>query len=66
MSCCFFLVPARSGVPDPAALAAFDWLLKEVEPIVGLKLMMTLTNGLPDYGGMQQYVRWGTCVQQQQ
>jgi endo-1,4-beta-mannosidase len=53
-----------SGVPDPTALAAFDWLLDEVEALGGVKLMMTLTNCLADYGGMQQYVRWGTCVQQ--
>jgi endo-1,4-beta-mannosidase len=45
-------------VPDPTALAAFDWLMDEVESLGGLKLMMTLTNCLADYGGMQQYVRW--------
>lgn len=48
----------RPGVPDPAALAAFDWLVDEVESMGGLQLMMTLTNCLADYGGMQQYVRW--------
>ncbi|WIA09185.1 hypothetical protein OEZ85_008596 [Tetradesmus obliquus] len=48
----------RPGVPDPAALAAFDWLMDEVEALGGIKLMLTLTNCLADYGGMQQYVRW--------
>lgn len=46
-----------AGVPDPTALTAFDWLINEVEMMGGMKLMLTLTNGLPDYGGMQQYVR---------
>lgn len=54
-----FPAPAYAcvGVPDPTALAAFDWLVDEVEKMGGMQLMMTLTNGLSDYGGMQQYVR---------
>jgi len=48
----------QPGRPDEAALKRFDWLLNKVEEIGGIKLMMTLTNCLPDYGGMQQYVRW--------
>jgi hypothetical protein len=44
-------------VPDPEALKGFDWLLDEVEKIGGLQLMMTLTNCLTNYGGMQEYVR---------
>jgi len=48
----------KPGVPDPTSLAAFDWLVDEVESMGGMQLMMTLTNGLSDYGGMQQYVRW--------
>lgn len=50
-------VYACAGVLDPAALAAFDWLVDEVEKMGGMQLMMTLTNCLSDYGGMQQYVR---------
>jgi hypothetical protein len=61
LSCCLPLHVlascAGAGVPDPTALAAFDWLLDEVESLGGVKLMMTLTNCLADYGGMQQYVR---------
>jgi endo-1,4-beta-mannosidase len=44
-------------VADSEALKGFDWLLDEVEKMGGIKLMMTLTNGVNDYGGMQQYVR---------
>jgi endo-1,4-beta-mannosidase len=35
--------------------------MDEVESLGGIKLMLTLTNCLADYGGMQQYVRWVTA-----
>jgi hypothetical protein len=47
----------HAGVADPDGLKGFDWLVDEVEAIGGLKLMMTLTNCVNDYGGLQQYVR---------
>jgi hypothetical protein len=46
-----------AGVANSEALKGFDWLLDEVEKMGGIKLMMTLTNCVNDYGGMQQYVR---------
>jgi len=35
--------------------------LDQVKEVGGLQLMMTLTNHLPDYGGMVQYVRWAAA-----
>lgn len=36
---------------------ALDWVVAEAGRR-GLKLLLNLTNYLPDYGGMLQYVRW--------
>jgi hypothetical protein len=50
------------------AVLGFDELLKKVDDFnknhagSEIKLMMTLTNCVNDYGGLQQYVRWGVVT----
>jgi mannan endo-1,4-beta-mannosidase len=39
-------------------LAGLDWLLVEAGRR-GLRLLLTLTNYWKEFGGMQQYLRWG-------
>ncbi len=42
-------------------LCGLDWLVAECCKR-GLRLLLVLTNYWPDYGGMQQYVRYAAFV----
>jgi hypothetical protein len=46
------------GVYSGEVLAGLDWLLVEAGRR-GLRLLLTLTNYWKEFGGMQQYLRWG-------
>lgn len=46
------------GVLNMDMMKRFDWLMDQVRAEGGLKLMMTLGNRLPNYGGMCAYVNW--------
>ena len=46
-----------TGEFDERVFQALDWVLAEAAKR-GLRLLLALINYWPDYGGMQQYVRW--------
>jgi len=47
------------GVYNRRVFRGFDWAVAEAGRR-GIKLVLTLTNYFPDYGGMLQYVNWTT------
>ena len=47
----------HSGVYDERVLAGLDWVIAQCGGR-GLRLLLVLTNYWPQYGGLQQYVRW--------
>jgi mannan endo-1,4-beta-mannosidase len=60
----FFDDPAQAsalqpgpGVYNESAFRAMDWVLHRADQ-AGVRLMISLVNRWPEFGGMQQYVRW--------
>jgi mannan endo-1,4-beta-mannosidase len=45
------------GVYNSAAFDSLDYAIAKAGQL-GIKLVLVLTNNWPDYGGMQQYVKW--------
>lgn len=63
-----FPLQPQAGQLDASVLSdGLDYVLSQAQAY-GIKLILTLTNYYPDYGGMQQYVSWanstGGVVQQ--
>jgi mannan endo-1,4-beta-mannosidase len=45
------------GVYDEAAFRAMDYVLHQAD-LAGVRLLISLVNRWPDFGGMEQYVQW--------
>ena len=45
------------GVFNEAAFRAFDYVLHKAD-LAGVRLLIALTNGNPEFGGVPQYLQW--------
>ena len=51
------VVSAKQTIEQALYREGLDYLVTEAR-LSGIRLIMTLTNGKNDYGGMRQYVQW--------
>src|SRR5262249_39705635 len=47
----------QAGVYDEGAFRALDYVLYKAD-LAGIRILVTLVNYWPEYGGMPQYLRW--------